>query len=222
MTEFSRNTAKKNEFQEQFSNRQKEYEVMFQKPLPKEINFSEQMDDGIITNMEELIQQQKRQREMEISEQFTVGIAPPVPVPQQQQGQTMPLSGPPPTIFISEMQVPIQIPIPSSKRLQITDEIPIPINEIYTMDLLPEAGGAAQPQEINLLDKWKDTIMDEMEKMRKQIEVLNDQLIRALIKKEVDGVVDDVVNTIVDGVVDDAVNTIVDGMVDDIDIRIES
>ena len=198
MTEFSRNTVKKNEFQEQFSNRQKEYETMFQKTLPKEINFSEQMDDGIITNMEELIQQQKRQREMEISQQFTVGVSPPeLPIPPN-QGQTVPLSGPPATIFISETPPPP----PASKRLQITDEIPIPENEVYTMDLGGGGVGAAQPQEINLLDNWRESIMSEMEKMREQIAVLQRQLQVYQIKKDVECVVDEVVDAVVDGVMD--------------------
>ena len=165
---------------------------MFQKPLPKEINFSEQMDDGIITNMEELIQQQKRQREMEISQQFTVGVSPPeLPIPPN-QGQTVPLSGPPATIFISETPT-------VSKRLQITDEIPIPANEVYTMDL---GGGAAQPQEINLLDNWRESIMGEMEKMREQIAVLQEQLQVYQIKKEVECVVNEVVDGVVDGMID--------------------
>lgn len=185
VTEFSRNMVKKNEFQEQFSNRQKEYETMFQKPLPKEINFSEDLDDGVITNMEELIQKQKRQREMEISQQFTVGIAPPeLPVPPQ----AAILPTPPPTHANprqSQLQISSQYvqsiqqnPLPQQthqtpqppQRLQIADEILEPERIIdITQDL-------AQPQEINLLDKWKESVMIEMEKMRKQIEVLQEQL----------------------------------------------
>jgi len=193
VTEFSRNMVKKNEFQEQFSNRQKEYETMFQKPLPKEINFSEDMDDGVITNMEELIQKQKRQREMEISQQFTVGIAPP----------ELPVPTPPPTHMnprqISD-QSPKQIPKPSAQRLQIADEILEPERIInITQDLT----GAA---EITLLDKWKESVMIEMEKMRKQIEVLQEQLaITTQIKKvceekEVD-IVTDIMNDMIEQVI---------------------
>ena len=179
VTEFSRNMVKKNEFQEQFSNRQKEYETMFQKPLPKEINFSEDLDDGVITNMEELIQKQKRQREMEISQQFTVGIAPPeLPVPpaaailpthanhRQSQLQTPSQYAQP----IQQNPLPQQQPPQPTQRLQIADEILEPERIIdITQDL-------AQPQEITLLDKWKESVMIEMEKMRKQIEVLQEQL----------------------------------------------
>jgi len=158
MTEFSRNTLKKDEFQEQFSNRQKDYETMFQKPIPKEINFAEQMEEGVITNMEELIQQQKRQREMEISPQFTVGVAPPaLPIPPS--------------------------PIPPhvetlTKRLQITDEIP---SEIVSSEIMAV--------ELNIADmtidkSWRETILTEMENMRKQIEVLQENLSNLLMTKQ--------------------------------------
>ena len=218
VTEFSRNMVKKNEFQEQFSNRQKEYETMFQKPLPKEINFSEDLDDGVITNMEELIQKQKRQREMEISQQFTVGIAPPeLPVPPQ----AAILPTPPPTHANprqSQLQTPSQYvqpiqrnPLPQQppQRLQIADEILEPERIIdITQDL-------AQPQEITLLDKWKESVMIEMEKMRKQIEVLQEQLamvpvqIKKLDEKDADekdmgdktGIITDVMNDMIEQVI---------------------
>jgi hypothetical protein len=153
MTEFSRNTLKKDEFQEQFSNRQKDYETMFQKPIPKEINFSEQMEEGAITNMEELIQKQKRQREMEISPQFTVGVAPPeLPIPPQVE--TLPT-------------------LP--KRLQITDEISL-TNEIMAVEL--------NIADMTIDKSWRETIMTEMENMRKQIEVLQENLSNLLMTKQ--------------------------------------
>jgi hypothetical protein len=156
MTEFSRNTLKKDEFQEQFSNRQKDYETMFQKPIPKEINFAEQMEEGVITNMEELIQRQKRQREMEISPQFTVGVAPPA----------LPIPPPPPQVETL------------TKRLQITDEIP---SEIVSSEIMAV--------ELNIADmtidkSWRETILTEMENMRKQIEVLQENLSNLLMTKQ--------------------------------------
>jgi hypothetical protein len=184
MTEFSRNMGmgKKNEFQEQFSNRQKEYETMFQKPLPKEINFSETMEDGVITNMEELIQKEKRQREMEISQQFTVGIAPPVsPV------ATIDPQAPPANTFVQFSTQPPAPPTPPQthtipKKLQITEEIVAPSpTEILTPDPLGVPPPAA---EINLYDNWRETMMTEMEKMRRQIEVLQETLAKVTMKKE--------------------------------------
>ena len=191
MTEFSRNMGmgKKNEFQEQFSNRQKEYETMFQKPLPKEINFSETMEDGVITNMEELIQKEKRQREMEISQQFTVGIAPPVsPVPPPPDPQA-----PPANTFVQFSPALPQPPTPTTpptpiqthtipKKLQITEEIVAPSpTEILTPDPLGVPPPAA---EITLYDNWRETMMTEMEKMRRQIEVLQEVLAKVTMKKE--------------------------------------
>jgi hypothetical protein len=183
LTEFSRNTAKKNEFQEQFSSRQKEYETMFQKPLPKEINFSEQMEDGVITNMEELIQKEKRQREMEISQQFTVGVLPPAsPVPPPTDPHA-----PPANTFVQFASAPAIPPqthtIP--KRLQITEEMVVPSpTEILTPDPLGLPPPAA---EITLYDNWRETMMVEMEKMRRQIEVLQETLARVTMKKREDG-----------------------------------
>ena len=191
MTEFSRNMGmgKKNEFQEQFSNRQKEYETMFQKPLPKEINFSEQMEDGVITNMEELIQKEKRQREMEISQQFTVGVLPPAsPVPTS--SDITPGPGPTNT-FVQFAQVPASPPQTHTmpKKLQITEEIVVPATtEILTPDTL---GVPPEAAEITLYDNWRETVMLEMDKMRRQIEVLQETLARVTMKKgvtEMDGV----------------------------------
>ena len=156
MTEFSRNTLKKDEFQEQFSNRQKDYETMFQKPIPKEINFAEQMEEGVITNMEELIQQQKRQREMEISPQFTVGVAPPA----------LPIPPPPPQVETL------------TKRLQITDEIP---SEIVSSEIMAVEMNIA---DITIDKSWRETILTEMENMRKQIEVLQENLSNLLMTKQ--------------------------------------
>jgi len=51
-----------NEFQE----RQKEYENMLKVKTPSDINFSEKIEDDVITNMEELVKQHMLQREMDI------------------------------------------------------------------------------------------------------------------------------------------------------------
>jgi hypothetical protein len=49
-----------------FNERQKDYEAMSAKPLPPEVNFSEILKDEPISNMEELIQAQQKQREYDI------------------------------------------------------------------------------------------------------------------------------------------------------------
>lgn len=55
-------------FTDQFNQRQKEYENMFEKKVPDAINFSDNIEDGPITNMEQLILEQKRMRENELKQ----------------------------------------------------------------------------------------------------------------------------------------------------------
>lgn len=54
----------------------REYTAFFDLPKPKIIDFSEKIEDSVITNMDELIEQQKRLRERELQE-----YAPPSLVP---------------------------------------------------------------------------------------------------------------------------------------------
>ena len=62
---YSRNekdTSITNEYEE----RQKEYERMMKKPVVEEISFKEDSNDGVIKNMDELIQKQLREREHDL------------------------------------------------------------------------------------------------------------------------------------------------------------
>jgi hypothetical protein len=47
---------------------QSQYKSMFEVPKPQKIDFSEKLDDDVITNMDELIENQKRMRERELQE----------------------------------------------------------------------------------------------------------------------------------------------------------
>jgi len=49
-----------------FQERQREYENMLKTETPADINFSEKIEDDVITNMEELVKQHMLQREMDI------------------------------------------------------------------------------------------------------------------------------------------------------------
>lgn len=51
---------------DQYEERQKEYEEMTKKPVVEEISFKEEKNDGVIKNMDELIQQQLREREQDL------------------------------------------------------------------------------------------------------------------------------------------------------------
>lgn len=54
-------------YNDQFNSRQQEYTNMVKLPAPPIANFTEKVEDEAITNMEELLQQQLKQREYDIS-----------------------------------------------------------------------------------------------------------------------------------------------------------
>ena len=67
---YSRNINSENRVEtlnREFSERQKEYERMTQKPAIPEVSFEEKKDDGVIKNMDELIQKQLREREEDLN-----------------------------------------------------------------------------------------------------------------------------------------------------------
>lgn len=64
-TIYSRN-QKDNSINNDFQQRQKEYELMMKNPVVEEISFKENSNDGVIKNMDELIQQQLREREQDL------------------------------------------------------------------------------------------------------------------------------------------------------------
>jgi hypothetical protein len=67
---YSRNAISGNRVEtlnREFSERQKEYERMTQKPVVPEVSFEEKREDGVIKNMDELIQKQLREREEDLN-----------------------------------------------------------------------------------------------------------------------------------------------------------
>lgn len=65
---YSRNGMKQDTYNDNFSNRQKEYETMFAKPVAPDVNFSENIKDDVITGeaMEDLIERHRKERELEV------------------------------------------------------------------------------------------------------------------------------------------------------------
>ena len=55
-------------YTEQFNDRQREYEKMIKPPAQPIPAFGEKVEDDVITNMEELLEQQKKQREYDIAQ----------------------------------------------------------------------------------------------------------------------------------------------------------
>jgi len=76
----SASQAKGEAFQLMYMTKQKEFESMNQRPLVPELDFTEIKEDRIIENMEELIKEQLRQRELDII-QFAPPIAPAIQPP---------------------------------------------------------------------------------------------------------------------------------------------
>jgi hypothetical protein len=72
-TEYSRNSAGGNSevYNDLFSKRQKDYEAMIVKPVPPKVEFSENLKDEPISNMEELLKAQQQQREYDLQLQVT-------------------------------------------------------------------------------------------------------------------------------------------------------
>ena len=63
----------------QFASREKEYQSIFDRPVPAAPDFSEKIEDTAISNMDELIRQQRQMREQELRQ-----YAPPPPQNPQQ------------------------------------------------------------------------------------------------------------------------------------------
>lgn len=58
---------KQNMYNQAFGERQKQYEQMFAKPPAPDVNFSEKLDDRPISNMDELIERHKKERDAELN-----------------------------------------------------------------------------------------------------------------------------------------------------------
>lgn len=98
----------------------KEYTSFFDIPKPKIIDFSEQLNDEVITNMDELIEQQKKMRERELQE-----YAPQPPIPMKEESSSHPqkinILEDLPTSVIQEKHVHFSLPSPIDERMTIIE-----------------------------------------------------------------------------------------------------
>jgi hypothetical protein len=88
---FSRNQSglnSGNTMESQFQVRQQEYTQMLDKPTPDSVNFREKVDDQAISNMEELIEQHRRQREKELAEFAPPPLQSPISTEPQVSSET--------------------------------------------------------------------------------------------------------------------------------------
>jgi len=157
----------------------KEYTTFFDLPKPKIIDFSEKLDDDVITNMDELIEEQKRMRERELQE-YTVLNPPPsnnidILQPQQQQQQQ--------NIKIQIPQTQLQS---QSIKISILEDLPKAIHENLPKTIhenlpnaihenLPKtihnkrvqfADTPSMEEKINTIEKKLDILMDMFQKMQ--------------------------------------------------------
>ena len=96
----------------------REYTTFYDLPKPKVIDFSEKIEDPVITNMEELIEQQKRMRERELQE-----YAPPPLVPSTggtQENIRMKILEELPKTVLNEME---PLPLASSMRKSVEKHV---------------------------------------------------------------------------------------------------
>ena len=73
--------SKSESYSRQFLERQNDYNSMIKKEIPPEPNFQDKIDDVAIDNMEELVKQHLKQRELEVQ---MFSPPPPIPVSQKQ------------------------------------------------------------------------------------------------------------------------------------------
>lgn len=92
-----------------FAERQKEYETMHAKPLAPEVNFAIRMDDAPLSNMEELIEKYKQERENDMK---------PFPSPTPEIATATTATAQPPVPPPVPPQVPPQVPLSIMEELQ--------------------------------------------------------------------------------------------------------
>ncbi len=121
-------------YNQAFGERQKQYEQMFAKPPAPEVNFSEKLDDRPISNMDELIERHRKEREAELNK------FPPLnnflPAPTQTNNTPLPPSIPihKPSQPAPPSQLPPQLQS-ENVRLTISD---IPKDTNYLQRLMEE------------------------------------------------------------------------------------
>ena len=95
----------------------REYTTFYDLPKPKIIDFSEKIEDPVITNMEELIEQQKRMRERELQEYAPPPLVPNTPIPGAQENVRMKILEELPKTVLQPVEKHVQFEDPSSTVL---------------------------------------------------------------------------------------------------------
>lgn len=166
-TTYSRMDSKENTYTSQYEIRQKEYENMFAKPVPQvDPKLNDNIKDEAITNMEELIEQHRRQREEELR---MVQPPPLLPVPSVSPVVNTPVMPSMPSMPITPTNMSIQ----NHTKLQIQETTQLEPNIIY------EIKESISQNSKNV--SWKDEIVqqnleEEFRKLKLQVEMLQSKV----------------------------------------------
>ena len=170
----------------QFEQRQNEYAAMNKRNIPDDVNFTEKNVDGVIENMDTLVQQQLKQREYDMNN---------IPPPTSSQTN-------PPTIPSNEGERP-KLNIDNNSNINISiQEIKQPIldkksvswkdeedNQDNVFTLLKE-NIKSITQNMNELTQTVKTLQDDMKLLQKTHSDLHTQIVRNESKATIDNMVE--------------------------------
>jgi len=135
-------------------NRQREYDTMLNRPTPPEPNFREVVQDPVIENMDELIQQQLRQRELDVATFAppTAGILPPPPPPP-----------PPPTATTGRPR--------KTKNVEIRESIALTdVSNNVVIELEPNGNASMYSADFSTILTMLKDIQDELKVIREKLD----------------------------------------------------
>jgi len=179
-SEFTRydSDSKKNHewYSKAFAERQKEYEIMHAKPLAPDIDFSIKLDDSPITNVNELVEKYKREREQDMNVYSNLSNSI-IPNPQMKSNNNqVQVSVQAPVQSPTPVQVPVPTPVPtpisSSLSKQKTSRLQVIKEEDAVLDIdetLSSPVIANSSSEIEDLKKQINDLKLEIEDMKKTL-----------------------------------------------------
>lgn len=172
----------------QFEQRQSEYAAMTKRNIPDDVNFAEKNDDGVIENMDTLIQQQLKQREYDMNN---------IPPPTSSQTNT-------PTILSNEGERP-KLNIDTNSNINISiQEIKQPILDKKSVSWKDEEDNQDNvftslkeniesiTQNMNQLTQTVKTLQDDMKLLQKTHGDLYTQIVRNESKATIDNMLENI------------------------------
>lgn len=154
-TRFDSDSKKNNEwYNKAFAERQKEYEIMHAKPLAPDIDFSIKLDDSPISNVNELVEKYKKEREQDLNAYSNHPLA---VSPVLQPASSMPS----PTL---------SLPLPPHRKTPVVHRLQVIKEEDANLDIDETISApVATNSEIEDLKKQINDLKLEMEQMKKTL-----------------------------------------------------